>query len=54
VDAAGQPQTFTEAVLRTMARYQERPFILALSNPTANSECTAEQAYRWTEARPCS
>lgn len=51
IGVSGQPQTFTEAVLGTMARHHERPVILALSNPTAKSECTAEQAYRWTEGR---
>lgn len=51
IGVSGQPQTFTEPLLRTMVRYHERPVVFALSNPTANSECTAEQAYRWTDGR---
>jgi malate dehydrogenase (oxaloacetate-decarboxylating)(NADP+) len=51
VGASGAAGAFTEPVLRTMARVHERPVILALSNPTDHSECTAEQAYQWTEGR---
>lgn len=51
VGATGKGGLFTEEVLKSMAKNHERPAIFALSNPTANSECTAEQAYCYTEVR---
>jgi malate dehydrogenase (oxaloacetate-decarboxylating)(NADP+) len=51
IGVSGQPQTFTEYILKRMGEFNERPMIFSLSNPTAKSECTAEQAYRHTDGR---
>ena len=42
---------FNRKVIEAMARINERPIILALSNPTEHAECTPEQAYTWSKGK---
>jgi malate dehydrogenase (oxaloacetate-decarboxylating)(NADP+) len=42
---------FTQKVVETMSQLNERPVILALSNPTEHAECTPEQAYTWSKGK---
>ena len=39
---------FNQQVIEAMTRINDRPIILALSNPTSCAECTPEQAYTWS------
>ncbi|MBV8652481.1 MAG: oxaloacetate-decarboxylating malate dehydrogenase, partial [Alphaproteobacteria bacterium] len=42
---------FNQRVVDTMTRLNERPIIFALSNPTNKAECSAEQAYTWSNGK---
>jgi len=51
IGVAAVAKTFTRPILEAMARFNERPIVFALSNPTSKSECTAQEAYEWTNGR---
>src|ERR1700719_2131506 len=42
---------FNQKVIEAMSRINERPIVLALSNPTEKAECTPEQAYTWSKGK---
>jgi malate dehydrogenase (oxaloacetate-decarboxylating)(NADP+) len=51
IGTSGKGGTFTKEALEEIASYQEKPIVMALSNPTSQSECTAEEAYKYTKGK---
>lgn len=51
IGASGQSGSFSEALLRQMARQVERPIIFPLSNPTDKAEARPVDIVKWTAGR---
>lgn len=51
IGVSAVPKMFNETVCKTMALLHEQPVIFALSNPTSKAECTASEAYKWTQGK---
>ena len=51
IGVSGQAGAFNQSVVEAMSALQERPIIFALSNPTSKAECTATEAYTWSNGR---
>lgn len=51
IGTSGQPNVFTEQIVREMAKHVDRPVIFPLSNPTQRSEAKPEFLMRWTDGK---
>jgi malic enzyme len=51
IGTSATAQLFSEAVVKSVSDANVRPIVFPLSNPTSKSECTAEEAIRWSDGR---
>ena len=48
IGVSGCPGLITKDMVQAMCKNVERPIVFALSNPTSKAECSAQQAYEWS------
>lgn len=51
IGVSAQAKAFSQEVIELMSEINDKPIIFALSNPTSKAECTAEEAYQWSDGR---
>lgn len=51
IGATAHGSSFTREAIEKMSAINPRPVIFALSNPTDKAECTAQQAYEWSNGK---
>jgi len=51
IGVSGQPNMFTEPIVRAMAAASDRPIIFPLSNPTSRSEAIPSDLIQWSDGR---
>jgi malate dehydrogenase (oxaloacetate-decarboxylating)(NADP+) len=51
IGVSGKRGGFGREIVEAMANVNERPIVFSLSNPTSQTECTAEEAYKWSGGR---
>ncbi len=51
IGTSGQPGCFTKEIVQAVGENTDRPAILPLSNPTANTEALPKDVYEWTNGK---
>lgn len=51
IGTSTQPKSFTEEIVKEMAKHVERPIIFPLSNPTRLHEADPKDLNKWTQGK---